>query len=112
MAVVSSPRRRPGNNEPCWCGSGQKYKRCHRDVDRQQMVEEIKEEVSSPRHGHLDATCDHFHPHHNTAAVTQDAFHHKLGLMRRESRTILHIGLQEHLGKDEKFFEAAMHNIV
>jgi len=20
---------RPGRNEPCWCGSGKKYKKCH-----------------------------------------------------------------------------------
>ncbi|HTT71939.1 MAG TPA: M24 family metallopeptidase, partial [Anaeromyxobacteraceae bacterium] len=25
---------KPGANDPCWCGSGQKYKRCHRDADR------------------------------------------------------------------------------
>ncbi len=24
---------RPGANDPCWCGSGQKYKRCHRTSD-------------------------------------------------------------------------------
>ena len=24
---------KPGPNDPCWCGSGQKYKRCHRDAD-------------------------------------------------------------------------------
>ncbi len=24
---------RPGRNEPCWCGSGKKYKRCHLDAD-------------------------------------------------------------------------------
>jgi hypothetical protein len=24
----------PGRNEPCWCGSGQKYKRCHLEADR------------------------------------------------------------------------------
>ena len=30
-AVVS--RARPGRNDPCWCGSGQKYKRCHLDAD-------------------------------------------------------------------------------
>lgn len=24
---------RPGRNEPCWCGSGNKYKRCHLDDD-------------------------------------------------------------------------------
>jgi methionyl aminopeptidase len=24
---------KPGANDPCWCGSGQKYKKCHRDAD-------------------------------------------------------------------------------
>jgi hypothetical protein len=24
---------RPGRNDPCWCGSGKKYKRCHADAD-------------------------------------------------------------------------------
>ena len=23
----------PGRNEPCWCGSGLKYKKCHADKD-------------------------------------------------------------------------------
>jgi methionyl aminopeptidase len=23
----------PGANDPCWCGSGKKYKKCHRDAD-------------------------------------------------------------------------------
>lgn len=27
------PGNVPGRNEPCWCGSGQKYKRCHLDAD-------------------------------------------------------------------------------
>ncbi|HWB76749.1 MAG TPA: SEC-C domain-containing protein [Nannocystaceae bacterium] len=26
-------RERPGRNEPCWCDSGKKYKRCHADED-------------------------------------------------------------------------------
>jgi len=26
-------RTRPGRNDPCWCGSGQKYKKCHLDED-------------------------------------------------------------------------------
>ncbi len=30
---VPAARARPGRNEPCWCGSGQKYKRCHLDAD-------------------------------------------------------------------------------
>lgn len=25
--------RGPGPNDPCWCGSGRKYKKCHRDQD-------------------------------------------------------------------------------
>ncbi len=25
--------RGPGANDPCWCGSGKKYKKCHRDAD-------------------------------------------------------------------------------
>ncbi len=30
---VTAPRTRPGRNDPCWCGSGQKYKKCHLDAD-------------------------------------------------------------------------------
>jgi uncharacterized protein YecA (UPF0149 family) len=25
----SPPAAKPGRNEPCWCGSGKKYKKCH-----------------------------------------------------------------------------------
>jgi hypothetical protein len=27
------PAKRPGRNDPCWCGSGKKYKKCHMDAD-------------------------------------------------------------------------------
>jgi tetratricopeptide (TPR) repeat protein len=30
------PRRKPGRNDPCWCGSGKKYKHCHMQADRRQ----------------------------------------------------------------------------
>lgn len=26
-------RQKVGRNEPCWCGSGTKYKKCHADAD-------------------------------------------------------------------------------
>ena len=26
-------RPRPGRNQPCWCGSGEKYKKCHLAAD-------------------------------------------------------------------------------
>lgn len=35
---VTEPRQaaqRPGRNDPCWCGSGKKYKKCHLRKDRQ-----------------------------------------------------------------------------
>ena len=34
-APVAPARKhdRPGRNDPCWCGSGKKYKRCHLDAD-------------------------------------------------------------------------------
>jgi tetratricopeptide (TPR) repeat protein len=33
-AVRTSPMgRKPGRNDPCWCGSGKKYKRCHLRAD-------------------------------------------------------------------------------
>lgn len=25
--------KRPGRNDPCWCGSGTKYKKCHLKKD-------------------------------------------------------------------------------
>ena len=27
------PEAPPGRNEPCWCGSGKKYKHCHLETD-------------------------------------------------------------------------------
>jgi tetratricopeptide (TPR) repeat protein len=30
----SPPRRKPHRNDPCWCGSGKKYKHCHMRADR------------------------------------------------------------------------------
>jgi methionyl aminopeptidase len=31
---IEVSRARPGRNDPCWCGSGQKYKKCHLDADQ------------------------------------------------------------------------------
>ncbi len=29
VAATSTPKKKPGRNQPCWCGSGKKYKKCH-----------------------------------------------------------------------------------
>jgi tetratricopeptide (TPR) repeat protein len=33
-SVMAGASHKLGRNEPCWCGSGLKYKRCHLDADR------------------------------------------------------------------------------
>ncbi len=41
-AITPAQRReRPGRNEPCWCGSGKKYKRCHADADDREEREAL-----------------------------------------------------------------------
>lgn len=39
-STPSRPARRelPGRNDPCWCGSAQKYKRCHLDADQSEAL--------------------------------------------------------------------------
>jgi preprotein translocase subunit SecA len=32
-SAAPAPAKRPGRNDPCWCGSGKKYKKCHLDED-------------------------------------------------------------------------------
>ena len=31
-----------GRNDPCWCGSGNKYKRCHLDSDQRRSQSQKK----------------------------------------------------------------------
>jgi len=37
--AAAEASRELGRNEPCWCGSGQKYKRCHLREDMHKRVE-------------------------------------------------------------------------
>ncbi len=36
---------RPGRNDPCWCGSGQKYKKCHLEQDRQEESQALRADL-------------------------------------------------------------------
>jgi methionyl aminopeptidase len=36
--VARAPAQLPGANQPCWCGSGEKYKKCHRASDEAQAA--------------------------------------------------------------------------
>jgi len=33
------PSVAPGRNDPCWCGSGRKYKKCHLPEEEKKAVE-------------------------------------------------------------------------
>ena len=39
--AATGPRgdKLPGRNEPCWCGSGKKYKQCHWRKDAEDRIE-------------------------------------------------------------------------
>jgi tetratricopeptide (TPR) repeat protein len=40
QAAAPAPRHAtPGRNDPCWCGSGKKYKKCHREADEQARLQ-------------------------------------------------------------------------
>ncbi|NBD36351.1 MAG: hypothetical protein GVY30_10210 [Chloroflexi bacterium] len=34
MVIPPPANQRPGRNDPCWCGSGKKYKQCHLRSDK------------------------------------------------------------------------------
>jgi len=40
---------RPGPNQPCWCGSGAKYKKCHRDADEKGALGPVRPGIVSAR---------------------------------------------------------------
>ena len=42
MAPRTPSKKAPGRNDPCWCGSGRKYKDCHRNSDEAWRSEQLK----------------------------------------------------------------------
>ena len=36
-------------NDPCWCGSGKKYKKCHMPIEEQMMLHKERGEIVPPR---------------------------------------------------------------
>jgi len=50
----NAPPKKIGRNEPCWCGSGLKYKRCHWESDQNnKKYPHTKGESISPRHKNM-----------------------------------------------------------
>jgi methionyl aminopeptidase len=49
-APTNAPTRLPQANDPCWCGSGRKYKRCHRRTEGRVLPGEISPMRPVPDH--------------------------------------------------------------
>jgi len=48
--LVSPPQPLPERNALCWCGSGQKYKKCHLEQDKSTLAKiRAKELAQKPR---------------------------------------------------------------
>ena len=45
MGIRITGSREPGRNEPCPCGSGLKYKKCHGDVVKQEKCNKVANEM-------------------------------------------------------------------
>ena len=46
---MAAPVRKLQSNDPCWCGSGRKYKRCHRQLDQLSASGRVVPGEVSPR---------------------------------------------------------------
>ncbi len=70
------PAVTPGRNEPCWCGSGKKYKKCHLEADEKQAREESEggteeDPVRSEAFAGLLDTADRFNKRDMIEAARQ-----------------------------------------
>lgn len=63
-------RLKTGRNEPCPCGSGKKYKKCHMEADEKtqsealaKVNEEAAKNAKAEEKGHEHDHSGHEHPH-------------------------------------------------
>ena len=61
MGSPLPPNRKIGRNEPCWCHSGKKYKRCHLEPDR--LPRKQPWEIAAEQRKHYSAAKYCIHPH-------------------------------------------------
>lgn len=50
MSIANPPTVLPQANDPCWCGSGRKYKRCHKGAEGRVLPGEISPMRTVPGH--------------------------------------------------------------
>src|SRR5450759_802013 len=71
---------KPGRNDPCWCGSGKKYKKCHLDSDEEEVRTSQRSQAplpgeGDPLHRHLLEELAQRIKHWHTAEDVVEATH-------------------------------------
>jgi predicted RNA binding protein YcfA (HicA-like mRNA interferase family) len=110
----SPPVRPPGKlgvNSPCWCGSGRKYKKCHRAADEE--AERAARAAVTPTGSHL---CDHdgqrcylyLPPPSRHRAVGRLDFTEAVHRMVRDGLTVFHFFRTGDLGRTPGDYKLAL----
>jgi methionyl aminopeptidase len=50
MSIAPAPQQTPQSNDPCWCGSGRKYKRCHKASEGRVLPGIVSPMLTVPAH--------------------------------------------------------------
>jgi hypothetical protein len=111
--VINAMRHRPGRNEPCWCGSGRKYKVCHLQEDdaKDQTLREQARAADEEEQGkHADHRCAPYRPQTHKIPATEraDFVVAVRNLASAGQGAWLHIDGPVDLGRDQPSVDAAI----
>jgi hypothetical protein len=109
--VIAPTHTRLGRNDPCWCGSGRKYKVCHLDEDR--SAEEAQREQATGEHEQgqsPDHRCAPYRPRTRKVPAAQrpDFITTVRNLAAAGDDAWLHIDGPVDLGRDQASVDAAI----
>jgi SEC-C motif len=111
-ARPKDPRFRPQRNEPCHCGSGKKYKKCHLSADQASDRAELEANLGElpPPHTHPEhALCQAYWPHSTgVPAHLRRDFNQVIREMRSSGATLLHVFAPAALAKDEVNYQKSL----
>lgn len=111
--MISAPQPRLGRNDPCWCGSGRKYKVCHLEEDSakaQAGREQARAAAAQEQETHAGHRCAPYQPQtHKVPAIARPDFVIAVrNLASAGEGAWLHIEGPVDLGRDQASVDAAI----
>jgi len=107
-----APRVRLNRNDPCYCGSGLKYKRCHLEKDRAQEHAEYQATLEASGSGHAHpshALCRMYRPvATGMPADLRPDFNSMIRMMHGQGYTLLHVFEPRHLAREVRDYERVL----